>query len=456
MLDESASCETTSDCGAGFVCNAEGKFCEKDTGPILLGHIAAKEGFEQVFLQQEQAMTLAIETVNANGGVLGRSLDRRWFDDRPVEAAEKVMQSLADARVVGIVGPTASNFALAIAPLVREKKIITISPAIAVGHMGGYEPPDDRWFLSTAGSPRAEAHGMALHARKAEEGAPACERVFVFASKTPYLEAYENAFTAGLSKLGGCVAGRIELPRAIPSSYTNMLDHMKKSGADCVLLSAFGSHYVPLLHDAGLRSDLSHVRFLAASNAHHDDFLDGARKDTDGAAKVLPRLVTGDFDGNHETAEAKWIKARYNERFGLPPEQELATNVMAAFDSAILIALAVERAGTATDRIAIRDALASIVALSPDHEVHGPQELALLLNASRRRRELGCGTTRHSVPCEIHYRGASSDLELDETGAARPNVVIYRASSAGFTRAAQFLRRDLEPLITAAGATSCR
>lgn len=81
-----------------------------------------------------QAVQLALDEINAQGGMLGRKVEALFEDDlmKPEKGAQIVKKFITEDQVDFIIGPTSSGVALALAPLVQEhKKILVLTQSAA-------------------------------------------------------------------------------------------------------------------------------------------------------------------------------------------------------------------------------------------------------------------------------------------------------------------------------------
>lgn len=102
-----------------------------EDGPIKVGFIAALTGVGSAIGNEElQGTRLAVENINAAGGVSGRPIELIAEDlslDK-MRVAGSVAQKLINIdKVVAIVGPQWDEPTLAIAPIIEENKIPTVS-----------------------------------------------------------------------------------------------------------------------------------------------------------------------------------------------------------------------------------------------------------------------------------------------------------------------------------------
>jgi len=99
---------------------------------IKIGEFASLTGKEAAFGQSSHKGTvLAVEEINAGGGVLGRPLQLVWEDNRSQqgESATIVRKLITRDRVVAILGEVASGRSLEAAPVCQQFKIPMISPS---------------------------------------------------------------------------------------------------------------------------------------------------------------------------------------------------------------------------------------------------------------------------------------------------------------------------------------
>lgn len=96
----------------------------RDTRPYVVGVVLASEG--------EQGARLALEHINASGGVRGRPLEARNFSgayNSGARVALQVAESLSrDPRVVAVIGHTNSSASLAAAQVYNEQHVAQIAP----------------------------------------------------------------------------------------------------------------------------------------------------------------------------------------------------------------------------------------------------------------------------------------------------------------------------------------
>src|SRR5258708_6403290 len=111
---------------------------------IKIGEFASLTGKEAVFGQNAHKGTLlAIEEINAGGGVLGRQLELLTEDDQSKagESATVVKKLISRDKVVAVLGEITSGRTLEAAPICQNAKIPLISPGatnVSVTTKGNY------------------------------------------------------------------------------------------------------------------------------------------------------------------------------------------------------------------------------------------------------------------------------------------------------------------------------
>lgn len=103
-----------------------------DGGTIKIGHYASMTGKEATFgTQVDQGIRLAVEEINANGGVLGRKIEVITEDTQSqTQAAVNAVEKLIGRdEVVALLGEVASGRTMAAAPVAEREKVPLLTPA---------------------------------------------------------------------------------------------------------------------------------------------------------------------------------------------------------------------------------------------------------------------------------------------------------------------------------------
>jgi len=98
---------------------------------LLIGQVASMTGDTATFgVSSDEGARLALDEINATGGVLGKQVKLVTEDDRSLadEAKAAVQKLITRDKVIAIIGEIASSRSLAIAPICQESEIPMLSP----------------------------------------------------------------------------------------------------------------------------------------------------------------------------------------------------------------------------------------------------------------------------------------------------------------------------------------
>lgn len=99
---------------------------------ILIGHFGSMTGSEATFGQStDNGIRLAIKEVNAAGGVLGKQIELKTYDDqgKSQEAGTAVTRLITSDKVVAVLGEVASSLSLAGGRVAQQYGVPMISPS---------------------------------------------------------------------------------------------------------------------------------------------------------------------------------------------------------------------------------------------------------------------------------------------------------------------------------------
>lgn len=107
--------------------------------PIRIGSVFAKTGAgAEENSPNYRVVMLAVKNINAQGGLLGRSVEVVEFDTKssPLGARQAALDAVA-AKVVAVIGPSWSSQALAMGPVLQEAGIPMIGPTTTAPEVTG-------------------------------------------------------------------------------------------------------------------------------------------------------------------------------------------------------------------------------------------------------------------------------------------------------------------------------
>ncbi len=310
--------------------------------PIKLGEYASLTGKEAGFGQtSHQGVVLAIEEINAAGGVLGRKLELTTEDNqtKPGESATVVKKLISRDKVVALIGEVSSGRSLEAAPIAQQAKIPMVAPAATnpkVTQAGNY-------IFRVCFIDPFQGTVMAKFAKEDLK----VKRVAVLSSVS-------NAYSLGLAKFfketfvagGGEIVTEKNLAEG-DKDFRAQLTAVKAAGVDAVYVPCYYTEAALIVRQA---RDLGLTMPFFGGDGWEDEQL----------LKIGGEAMNGCYYSTHFSAEntdpvvaaftAKY-KARWNN------ESPGAFSAL-GYDAVYVIADAIKRAG-GTDGAKLRDALAA-------------------------------------------------------------------------------------------------
>lgn len=311
-----------------------------DSPAIEIGFIAPMSGAQGSFGNDAiHGATLAVEEINAAGGVLGQRvrLVARDTQSRPDETTIVVEELLKNPTVFGLVGEVASDRSLVAAPLAQQRGMPMITPAStndAVTETGNF-------IFRACYTDAYQAAAMAKFAHSI-----GAKRVAVLADlSTPYSAALARIFKEDFARLGGETVA--ELPyRAGDRDFATQLGAIKNSAPELIFLPSYYAEAALIIRQA--RELGIEVPFVGTDGWDSPKFLEV------GGSAVNNCYFASHFSADEGGETAVKFVAAYREKFGTAPPPLAALS----YDAVRMLADAIVRAGL-TDRVAIRDALAT-------------------------------------------------------------------------------------------------
>jgi branched-chain amino acid transport system substrate-binding protein len=310
-------------------------------GDIVIGEFGSLTGGTATFgTSTDEGVQLAIDQVNAAGGVLGRQVKIVVEDDQSKtdEAVTAVQKLINEDKVIAILGEVASSRTLAAAPIAQRDHIPLLSPSSTnpkVTQVGNYI--FRACFIDPfQGAAMANFATGALHFQKFA--------VF-YDVANDYSVGLKDFFSESVKKVGGSVVSE-ESYKADDTDFRAQLTNIKNSNPDAI--------YVP-----GYYGDVALICRQARDLGITCPLLGGDGWDSDKLFSIGRDAVNGCYFTNHYSPEentkaAKDFIAAYEAKYGGKVPDSMA---ILGYDSAKLMCDAITRAGSTKGK-AIRDALA--------------------------------------------------------------------------------------------------
>ena len=323
----------------------------------------------------ETGVRLAIDHVNAAGGVLGRPVSLATGDTQldPAVAVEEARRLVEIEGVHAIVGPIDDALAIAITGSVaKPSRVPMISPA-ATSPLFSTADDDGFLFRTTLSD---VAQGAVLADLAEEQG---YSNVGVLYVDNPYGQGLSRVFADHFDGEAELVA--FEYGQA---AYLSELQQAAAGGAEALIAISYPRHAEVFVREAVENGLFS--RFLFVDGTKSPDVIEAV-----GAENLEGMRGTAPI-GGPETASLRAWNAAYIERHGALPPNPF---VRESYDAAIALMLAAEAAGS-TDGAAIRDRLREVAGPGGEAVIAGAEGIARALDLIRDGEEVdyeGAGTS---------------------------------------------------------------
>ncbi len=330
-------------------------------GEIPIGEYASLTGGSASFGQSSHKGTeLAIEEINAAGGVLGKKLKLITEDDQSQagQPATIVRKLISQDKVVAILGEVASSKSLEAAPICQQNKIPMITPASTnpkVTEVGDYifricfiDP-----FQGTVMSKFARSKGW--------------KKIAVLTDvKQDYSVGLAEFFKKDFTANGGEIV-RDQKYSTGDKDFKPQLTSIKAARPDAIFIPGYYAEVALMGKQARLLG--LKVPLLGGDGWVGDSLLKVAGKSLDGS------FFSCHFSAEEQSPETQKFVQKFQAKYGEIPDDMAALG----YDSAMILAEAIKRAGT-TDPEKLRAAIAA----TKDHDgITGNITLDSARNASK-------------------------------------------------------------------------
>ena len=309
---------------------------------IKIGEFASLTGKEATFgTSSHEGTLLAIEQINAAGGVLSKQLELLTEDDQTKagEPANAVNKLISKDGVVAILGEVASSRSLEAAPICQQNKIPMISPASTnptVTQEGDY-------IFRVCFTDTFQGAALANFA----SGTLKAKKVAVLTDvKSDYSKGLAKSFKEKYSASGGAIGIELDFNGG-DKDFKGQLTAIKSDAPDAIFLP-------------GYYNDVALICIQAKQLGMNIPIFGGDGWESESLLTIGKDAMEGHYFSTHcspdqGTPEMTAFVAAYKKRFNNKTPDAMA---VLGYDSARVLADAIKRAGT-TESAALRDAIAA-------------------------------------------------------------------------------------------------
>lgn len=200
--------------------------------PIRMGFVATLTGKQaELGLQERNGVQLAIETINASGGVAGRPVELIIRDDLGTpEGAKSADRELINMGVAAIIGHATSGQTTNGLQVTNPAHVVLLAPTTSTPLLTGkYE-----YFFRVHPTFLNAAQGFAKHIyrdRKLTKMA-----VLYDTDNAAYTEMYRTVFTDKYQTMGGVLVGEVAFSSSARPDFALLLSKLHESNAEGLLI----------------------------------------------------------------------------------------------------------------------------------------------------------------------------------------------------------------------------
>ena len=327
------------------------------TGSVFLADIQPFSDNSQVFQNIDYAVQMAVNEINAGGGLHSQTLGLLQCDDQgTASVGASVVQTLAtNPNVVGVVGGAFSSTAAAIAPLLATSHTVVVSPTATSPSLSAISP----YFFRTCPSDALQGAVDAAIAKR-----QGFHKVFVAYRNDAYGTGLSNSFVSAFASLGDSNSMAYDPNSSLSSQFSAVVAAAQAYGADAIfpasnrtdgeaVITAMVSPTTPWAHTPGF------IFGDALDDPTLPTDLGTAESYIEGAFGTVPSTPTGSVYGD--------FAQRFVTAWGTPPTAYDANG----YDAAYLLAIALQATASPASGAAVQAALAANIATSGTTPVQG-------------------------------------------------------------------------------------
>lgn len=206
--------------------------------PIRVGFMGGLTGSTaDLGTAARNAVMLALDQANKDGGIQGRSLELiSWDDQQNPDRARQGIDQLAVQQVVAVVGPMTSAMAMAIQPAITAKNMLVISPTVSTEDLTG---KDDN-FLRVISSTSTYAVRTAVYqAQKLKHRRLAA--IYDLNNKS-YSQSWLRDFTKAFELHGGAVVKTVSFDASKQPDFQPLVKELLAVHPDGLVIIASGEY----------------------------------------------------------------------------------------------------------------------------------------------------------------------------------------------------------------------
>jgi branched-chain amino acid transport system substrate-binding protein len=279
----------------------------KKNKPIIIGFSAQLTGKQaELGVQERNGVQLAIEEINASGGVGGRNISLTIRDDLGMpEKAQSADSELIKEGVVAIIGHATTSQTLAASKVTNPANAIMISPTTSTHKLSNLND----YFFRIHPSFENSSENFAKYLYKCD----GITRIAIIYDKdnTEYSKAYSTTFADKFQSLGGNIIDKVSFSSVIQPDFSWLLSRLRESKAEGLLIVASDIDTALIAQRARLMG--WQVPMFTTAWAHTETLINN------GGQAVEGMKIEEAYNLNSKSEAFIDFQSRYKARFGNDP-----------------------------------------------------------------------------------------------------------------------------------------
>ncbi len=299
---------------------------EKKGKTIKIGVLYSTTGnFSISETPMQNAARMAIDEINAAGGVKGMQLEPLYVDygSDPAMAAEKAQQLILKDKVAAIIGTNASNTRLAVIPTIERYNGLLVYNT----YYEGEKPSKNLLYTNTCPNQQVSAFAPWMVKNLGK-------KIYIVGSDYEFGRKSIAFAKEAIKSAGGEIIGE-EYATLSETDFSSIINRIKASGADCVFSAVAGNSVVPFYKDYS-QYGMDPKKVPICGIATHE-----------GSVKSIGKAAVGcyasfDYFNTLDTPESKAFVKKYTDLFGTTTS--VTNSAEGAYHGVYILAKALEKA----------------------------------------------------------------------------------------------------------------
>lgn len=298
-----------------------------DKKPIKIGFVAQMTGAQaELGVQERNGVLLAMEKINAAGGIAGRKIELVIRDDFGVpEKAQAADEELIKAGVVAIIGHATSGQTMAGLKISNPAKMVMISPTVSTPALSG----QDDYFFRVYPTFKDSAQAFAEYIYKT--GGLKRLSIIHDTDNAAYAKTYGATFSEKYVSLGGTIAGESSFSSKTRPDFSPLLTQLRGSKAEGLLIIASDIDTALIAQKARITG--WQIPLFTSAWAQTETLINNGGKAVEGLKLEQSYALTSSTPAFLE------FKTSYQSRFGKAPSFGAAFG----YEAAMVLAKALEK-----------------------------------------------------------------------------------------------------------------